>query len=46
VAVQDGVELLAALCAGELVLLTTGLMGMLGLCIFRRAFRDGGDGFS
>jgi hypothetical protein len=27
------------------VLLTTGLMGMLGLCSFRRAFRDGGGGF-
>jgi hypothetical protein len=35
---------LAALCAGELVLVTTSLMGMLGLCSFRRAFKDGGGG--
>jgi hypothetical protein len=36
---------LPALCAGELVLLTTGLIGMAGLCSFKRAFTFGGDGF-
>jgi len=38
-------SLLAALCAGELVLLITGLMGMSGLCSFSRALSAGGVGF-
>ena len=36
---------LAVLCAGALVLFTTGLMGLLGLWSFRRALIVGGDGF-
>jgi hypothetical protein len=35
---------LAALCAGELVLLTTSLIGMVGLCGLRKAFSVGRDG--
>src|SRR5215469_5328634 len=35
----------ATLCAGAVLLLTTGLMGMLGLCSFSRALSLGGEGF-
>jgi len=35
---------LAVLCAGALVLFTTGLMGLLGLCSFSRELSVGGDG--
>jgi len=36
---------LAVLCAGAFLLLTTGLMGMSGLCSFSRALSVGGVGF-
>jgi hypothetical protein len=35
---------LAALYAGAILLLTTGRMGVLGLCSFSRALSVGGDG--
>jgi hypothetical protein len=35
----------AILYAGAVLLLTTGLMGMLGLCSFSRALSVGGHGF-
>ena len=43
--VQDFVQLLGYFIRGGVFLLTTGLMGTLGLCIFNRALRVGGVGF-
>ena len=43
--VQDFVQLLGYFIRGAFLLLTSGIMGTLGLCSFNRALRVGGVGF-